>query len=115
MTSLRKHAMRKLMEDVDGETKRLYIVAEKICRKEYERAFQYDLDLPIGHRQNRIYFSSSEERNKHLLDFISFWENLKEKYFEKCNDPLASAVAYFCDVHATGMWTLLEDEKTLSI
>ena len=73
MATLRKEAMKKLLENVDNETKRLYTLAEKICRKEYEKVFNYNLDLPIGHPQNRIYFSSSEELKKSLLDDITFW------------------------------------------
>ena len=115
MASLRKEAKKKLLENADDETKILYTVAECICRKEDEKLFHYNLDLPFGHPQNMIYFSSSEERNKILMNEITFWEALKEKYFEKCNDPLASAIDYFCDVHATGALKLMTEPMELYI
>ena len=92
---------------MNDETKTIYKVAVEICRREYEKAFNLNLDLSIGHPQNLISFSNKKERKQQLNKIISFWEDLKERYFKNCSEPLASAVAYFCDIQEIGMMKLM--------
>ena len=103
MNSNRNSILDEILVGMNDETKTIYKVAEEICRREYEKAFKLNLDLPIGHPQNLIPFSK-----EHIYDIILFWESLKNKYFKKCRDPLASAIAYFCDTQTTGMYILLK-------
>ena len=37
------------MEGFGEETKKIYRIAECICRTEFEKAFNFNLDLPFGH------------------------------------------------------------------
>ena len=104
MNSVRQKIIEEKIEGLDEETKNIYRIAELICRREYEKAFDLDLNLPLGHPNNLITFT-----DKILLKKIDVWESLKEKYFDKVEDPLASAVSYFCDMQATGIINLLRN------
>jgi len=107
MNKIRQTYLNEKFKNVDEETKKIFILAEDICRREYEKAFNLNLDLSIGHPQNLISFSNKKERKQQLNKIISFWEDLKERYFKNCSEPLASAVAYFCDIQEIGMMKLM--------
>ena len=98
MNKIRNNILNKQLEHMDEETKRIYKIAESICRKEYEKAFNFDLDLPIGHPKNSIGIEANNP-HKPLMEIIEFWMALKKKYEGKCNDALSRPIAYFCDVH----------------
>ena len=108
MNSVRQEILNKNMSDLDQETKDIFLLAESICRREFEKKFDLNLDLPIGHPRNIMMYSNIKERNQHLYKVINFWEDLKDKYFGKCSDSLASAVAYFCDRQCIGFYQLLK-------
>ena len=91
------------IEGLDEETKNIYRIAELICRREYEKSFDLDLDLALGNPKNLMPFCY-----KDLRKTISFWESLKEKYLAKVEDPLASVIAFLCDVQTSGIYKLLQ-------
>ena len=102
MNVVRQKMFEEIIKGLDEETKKNYRIAELICRREYEKAFDLDLNLPLGHPKNLFPIT-----NKTLLKRIDFWDSLKEKHFAKVEDPLASVVAFFCDMQVIGMIKLL--------
>ena len=51
-----------------------YIRAEKLTRRLYEKRFNLDLSLPIGHSKNRMKYPDDVE------DMYKFWDELGKKY-----------------------------------
>ena len=96
--------LEKKLEGADDETKKLYFTAERICRREYERKFNVDCNLPIGHP--KIFMRASKNN---LIELMDFWESVKERYFEKCNTPLSDIIALFCDVHCVGAYNFYKE------
>ena len=114
----REVVMNTLLTGADEKTKSHYMMAEVICRKEYERKFNLDLNLPYGHPKNLITGETSKELKSRILEIIDFWNGLKEKYEEKLLDKnmkshpkmnmenLLDAMFLFCDNHTTQMHKL---------
>ena len=109
MNAIRQKKFEENLEGLDEETKNIYRIAELICRREFEKEFNFNLDLPLGHPQNLIPIINKNDNRKVLLDVLSFWMSIKDKYLAKLEDPLASAIAYFCDIHVTGMYKRLHN------
>ena len=100
MNAIRQKILEDKMESFDEDTKKIYRIAECICRTEFERAFNFNLDLPFGHPKNLICHANTEK----LWNIVSFWTSLKDKYEEgKCGEPLKSAIIFFSDIQASGM------------
>ena len=64
MNAIRKSILEQKLTNADKTTKNNYIKAEEICRKEFEKAFNLNLNLPLGHPKNLIQFSSEQERKE---------------------------------------------------
>ena len=78
-----------------------FSIADKICKREYEKKFGFDLTLSIGHPQNRI------EPSK-LMDIIGFWIELKEKNFNAKNKTiLHKKIIHICDLQVSGIINLI--------
>lgn len=107
MDLIRERVFEKRFSGLDEETKKIYMIAEKICRREYEKKFNFDLNKQFGHPQNLVRFSTDDERKQQLIKIMQFWEDTKEKYLIKCSDPLASVIAYLCEIQLTGIYSLL--------
>ena len=109
MNAIRQKTLEENLERLDEETKNIYRIAELICRREFEKEFNFNLDLPLGHPKKLIISRNEKEFKEKMYAIISFWESLKEKYFAKVEDPLASAIALFCDFHEVGTYKLLHN------
>ena len=96
---------------------RYYVTAEKICRREYEKRFGFDLSFPIGHPKNAIKGTSADV-NIQLYDICKFWDELGRKYapenkvvemLVKKSHPLQIAVYMMCENHKLCCLKLLYD------
>ena len=96
-----------------------YVTAEKICRREYEKRFGFDLSLPIGHPKNAIKGTSDAVKNQ-LRDICVFWNELGRKYapenkvvemLVKNSHPLQTAVYMMCENHKLCCLKLLYDNS----
>ena len=67
--------------------KQSYIIAEQICRRAYEKEFNLDLSLPIGHIKNAI-VGTPEEVIKRLTNEIKFWDELCSKFVKHQADSV---------------------------
>lgn len=74
-----------------------FSIADNICKREYEKKFGFDLNLPIGHPQNRI--ASIE-----LTNILEFWTELKEKNLAvKHKTILHKMITRICDLQINGI------------
>ena len=80
------------------------IAAEKICRREYEIAFDTDLSLPIGTFYG---FETPDEMLDFAKSMCAFWNKVGGKYYDKYKGehmidelptlhPLTRSIAMFC-------------------
>ena len=114
----REVVINNLLSGADDKTKNHCKLAELICRREYEKTFNLDLDLHYGHHKNMIVGKSPKDLKLRLREVINFWNVLKEKYEEKLLDKnmkshpkmnmenLLDAIFLFCDNHTTQMHKL---------
>ena len=89
-------------------TEEHYILAEKICRREYEKRFNFDFSLPKGHIQNIIFGKTQEEMKNKIIDIIKFWDELSNKYIPLVSidnviktHPVKQAIYFICQAHKT--------------
>ena len=82
-----------------------YIMAENICRREYEKTFNFDLSLPQGHQQNVI-FGTAEEMKTNTMSILNFWDELSNKHLSLLTiddifkaHPLKQAIYFLCQNH----------------
>ena len=54
MNSIRQKILEKKLEHMDEKNKKIYRLAERRCRKEYEKKYDLDLNLPLGHPKNKV-------------------------------------------------------------
>jgi len=99
MESVHQLMLKKKLDetDMDEQNKKYYLMAEAICRREYEKAFDFDLNLPIGHPKNRMC-------RDELPAAIKFWVALGDKY--NGTNPLHEAIFFLCTIQSTGMYEL---------
>ena len=105
MKALRRKILEQKLDGMDEKHKRIYRIAERICRKEYEKAFDLDLDLPFGHPKNKIGIRDGSE----LWKLVAFWIDLKQKYEDRDQTPLSIAMVFFCDLHAGGIIKIMQN------
>ena len=60
------------------------IMAEQICRREYEKHFDIDFSKP----DKEIYYNSKEELFNFYKDIADFWNELGQKHDKYFNPPL---------------------------
>ena len=93
-------------------TEQHYITAERICRREFEKRFDLDLTLPIGHPKN-ILFGTNEQLIEALTEQMKFWKELSSRYVKSSSNnleellntkthPLKEAVFFICEVQIGG-------------
>ena len=106
MNSIRQKILEKKLEHMDEKNKKIYRLAERICRKEYEKKYDLDLNLPLGHPKNKVSITQ-------LWDIVSFWVSLNGKYQNRGETPLTNAIMYFCDIHASGMMKIMQENNLI--
>ena len=104
---LREAALAQITYGMSEQKKKQYHIAEQIVRREYEKAFNYNLDLSIGHKQNMIKFTSVEELQEDIKTKIKFWMSLRDRYINDKKHPLKEAIVYFSNVQVNGMINIL--------
>ena len=78
-----------------------FSVADKICKHEFEKAFNFDLSLPVGHPKNRINVNN-------LQNILFFWVQFKEKIIKsKKRNILHKETEKICDKQITGILSLI--------
>ena len=104
---IREAALAQITYGMPEKQKKQYHIAEQIVRREYEKAFNYNLDLPIGNHQNLIKFTSVEELQEDISKKIDFWRSLKDRYINDEKNTLKEAIIHFCNLQINGMITFL--------
>ena len=61
-----------------------FVIAESICRREYEKRFNCDIDKGIG---PVIMFDNMNDHINHMKEIINFWNELGCKYDKHFNMP----------------------------
>ena len=100
---IREAALAQITYGMPEKQKKQYHIAEQIIRREYEKAFNYNLDLPVGHHQNSIKFTSVEELQEDIFKKIDFWKSLKYRYINDKKNTLKEAIIHFCNLQINGM------------
>ena len=72
MNKIREQILEEKLIGMEEETKKVYRIAECICRKEFEKAFNLNLDLPYGHPKNLIGIPTKRNIHNPLFDIIFF-------------------------------------------
>ena len=88
-------------KDMDEDSKKTYFLAEKICRREYEKKFSLNLNLPVGHPKNFMALSL-----ENLFELLTFWDGIKDKYIASSSEKLALAIANICEHQTTAIFNL---------
>ena len=102
------------LKGINKYSKDVNIMAERICRRLYEKAFNLDLDLPYGHPQNMFYYKNEDELRKHMMDEIHFWITLRDKYKDK-QEHLSIAIASWADQQTAGRISVLANKNPTEI
>ena len=94
-----------------------YIRAEKLTRRLYEKRFNLDLSLPIGHSKNRKKYPDG------VVDMYNFWDELGKKYVPDDNlfmemlqkpQSLKLCVYFLCQNHKHACLKLLSGPELLN-
>ena len=102
------------LKGINEYSKDVNIMAERICRRLYEKAFNLDLDLPYGHQQNMFYYKSENEFKKHMMDEIEFWMTIRDKYKVK-QEHLYIAIVSWADQQIEARITILANKNPTEI
>ena len=70
------------------DDKNYSIMAERICRREYEKHFDTDLSKP----GKQIYYNSKEEQFNFYKDVADFWNELGQKHDKYFNPPQETSI-----------------------
>lgn len=111
MNAMRKSTLEQKLTNADKTTKNNYIKAEEMCRKEFQKAFNFNLNLPLGHPKNLIQFSSEHEKKEQRKNIIKFWQTLKDRHIHNIfkKKYLHFEIIVWCDMQIAGMTKLLDN------
>ena len=101
------------LSGMNENSKNINVIAELICRRLYEKAFNINLDLPYGHPHNMIQYKDEEELKKYVMDEIEFWMSLRDKYKVK-QEHLYIAIVSWADQQIEARIKLLIDKSPTS-
>ena len=102
------------LSGMNENSKNINVIAENICRRLYEKAFNLNLDLPYGHPHNMIQYKDEEELKKYLMDEIEFWMSLRDKYKVK-QEHLYIAIVSWADQQIEARITILANKNPVEM